>query len=262
MPYALLSDEFHSHPKSTKAGLDGCGLYARALSYCGAYLTDGFVPLSWTREIAKPATRNRVTQAGFWTEVKGGEVYEYAADGDAYTVEIPGPGFFIGDYLEYNPTRSAVLAKRDELSKKRSEAGKKGAQVRWQRQRQTDSNSDGKPVANAWQADSKRMAPLPLTPNPQPIARDPFALELPDLQAPSSYEGEEGHETKLWTRLLTACGGGTTTATKLERTIRTHHCTERDVICAIEAATGPGVQDPIAVALAELVKRAAERSAA
>lgn len=142
MPYALLDDEFFGHPKTTKAGLDGCGLYARSLSYVAHYVTDGFVPKAWVAEIAKPATRRRVTEAGFWLEVSGGERFEYLADGEQYIVEIAEAGYFIPDYLEFNPTRASVMLKRSELSKKRSEAGKKGAQVRWQRQRQTDGKGD------------------------------------------------------------------------------------------------------------------------
>lgn len=106
MPFAALADEFHSDPKTVKAGLDGTGLYARALSYCCRYLTDGFVPLAWAAEIARPAVRRKVTAAGLWVEVKGGEHYEYIDGSDTYTVDIAEPGFFIPDYLEYrSPAR-------------------------------------------------------------------------------------------------------------------------------------------------------------
>jgi hypothetical protein len=158
MPFALLADEFHSDPKTIKAGLAGAGLYARALSYCGHYVTDGFVPLAWASEVAGAAVRRKVTDAGFWVEVVGGETYHYISGDETYTVTITEKGFFIPDYLAYNPTRKSVLEKRSELSQKRSEAGKKGAAARWQRTRQSDGNGDGKAIASVKQTDS----PLPL----------------------------------------------------------------------------------------------------
>lgn len=132
MTWVYLDDKFHSNPKTVGVGNDGAGLYCRALSYCGDQLTDGYVPLGWAREVGKPGTRIKVTGAGFWLEVFGGEQYHYVADDAPYTVTIPGPGFFIPDYLMLNPTRMQVERKRNELSAKRSAAGKLGAQKRWQ----------------------------------------------------------------------------------------------------------------------------------
>lgn len=172
MPFALLADEFHSDPKTIKATLAGAGLYARALSYCGHYSTDGFVPHAWAAEVATASIRKKVTDAGFWVAVVGGEVYRYVFGGESYVVTITEKGYFIPDYVAFNPTRASVLEKRAELSAKRSEAGKKGAAIRWQRDLTTletvvvpDSKSPVLPsalpselVANAKQPDS----PLPL----------------------------------------------------------------------------------------------------
>lgn len=162
MPFAALDDEFFGHPKTAKAGLDGAGLYTRSLSYVAHYLTDGFVPAAWVSEIAKPAVRKKVTDAGFWIEVSGGERFEYAAGGESYTVLIAEPGFFIPDYLQFNPTRASVLETRNELSRKRSEAGKKGALVRWQRQRQNDGKPHSKTMATGMATDWQTDGPLPL----------------------------------------------------------------------------------------------------
>lgn len=150
MAFAALDDEFFGHPKTTTAGNEGAGVYARALSYCAHYLTDGFVPLAWVKEIARPVLRRKITEAGFWVEVEGGEHYEYISGAESYAVDVLEPGYFIPDYLTYNPTRAAVLAKRDELSRKRSEAGKKGALVRWQRDGKTGGKRVANVVASAW----------------------------------------------------------------------------------------------------------------
>lgn len=152
MPFAALADEFHSDPKTVKAGLDGAGLYARSLSYCARYLTDGYVPQAWVAEIARPAVRKKVTAAGLWIEVRGGEHYEYVFGDETYIVDIVESGYFIPDYITFNPTRAYVMKEREELSRKRAEAGRKGAQVRWERQRAreaADGKSDGEAVDKA-----------------------------------------------------------------------------------------------------------------
>lgn len=109
MPRVWLDDEFHSHPKVIAAGLDGAGLYARALSYCGAYLTDGFVPGEWVEVITnrRKGIVKTLTEVGLWKPVKG--------------------GFQIPDYLEHNDSKAEVLKYRAE----RSRSGKKGARRRW-----------------------------------------------------------------------------------------------------------------------------------
>lgn len=152
MAWVYLDDEFHSNPKIVQAGLDAAGLYARALSYCGAYLTDGFVPGGWANEAAgrKHALPQKMVELGLWNTVTG--------------------GFQIRDYLEFNPAREVILAKRAATSATRAEAGRKGASSRWQNhgkpddnamanEWQTNDNGDGDPIANEWP-----HAPTPLEP--------------------------------------------------------------------------------------------------
>jgi hypothetical protein len=156
--WVQLDDKFHSNRKTVSAGNDGAGVYVRALSYCGDHLTDGWVPLAWAKEIARPALRKKVTDCGLWVEVEGGEVYHYMAGDELYAVEVEAPGYFIPDYLASNPAAKEILERRDELSKKRSEAGKKGAAKRWQPYGKANGKPMAKGMANEWQTDS----PLPL----------------------------------------------------------------------------------------------------
>lgn len=175
MSFVLLDDKFHSHPKRTEVGLSGAGLFACALSYCGDHLTDGFVPGGWAHEIASRPLCKRLVVAGFWIEVAPGDgPYLYVSGDESYGVEIVKAGYFIPDYLVLNPNREAVLSKRSELSAKRSEAGKKGAAKRWQR----DSKGGGKALASAWQTDG------PLSPSPKEITK---AVDLP------RHDGERPH---------------------------------------------------------------------
>lgn len=41
MPWTKLDDGFWMHPKILLAGNEAVGIFARCISYCGAYLTDG-----------------------------------------------------------------------------------------------------------------------------------------------------------------------------------------------------------------------------
>jgi hypothetical protein len=44
MTWTKLDDGFWMHPKVLMAGNSAAGIFARLLSYCGAYLTDGMIP--------------------------------------------------------------------------------------------------------------------------------------------------------------------------------------------------------------------------
>lgn len=107
MSWVYLDDKFHSNPKVLAVDNDGAGLYARALSYCGDHLTDGFVPIAWARGAGSAKLRNKLVSHGVWDEVDG--------------------GYLIPDYLELNPSKAKVMKRRAE----RSAAGKRGADTRW-----------------------------------------------------------------------------------------------------------------------------------
>lgn len=95
MAWVRLDDKFHSNPKVLDAGLDGSGLYARALAYCGDHLTDGFVPMSWAKQTAPKRVCDKVSAAGLWTPTEDGR------------------GYRIPDYLEIgNPSRDQVEERR------------------------------------------------------------------------------------------------------------------------------------------------------
>lgn len=148
MPWAALDDEFHSHPKILQVGNAGAGLFARALSYCAAHLTDGFVPDGFVRQATegKVALARKVEEGHLWRRVEGG-------------YEIP-------DYLQFNPSREQVAAKRSEISQKRSIAGRKGAEARWGHSNPHNNQSgksDSKPDGNG---DGIEMPPSP-SPSPR-----------------------------------------------------------------------------------------------
>jgi hypothetical protein len=112
VPWAKLSDDFHSHRRVASSSLEAIGLYAKALSYVARYLTDGLVDEGYVRrEIPGKQRRKRIVaellESGLW--------------------EIAEGGYTIRSYLKHNPTREQVEAKREAQSR----GGRKAMQRRW-----------------------------------------------------------------------------------------------------------------------------------
>jgi hypothetical protein len=116
MPWVRIDDSFADHPKVLQAGLPAIGLYILALSHSGRHLTDGHISQEFVRQKAgrhAGQLADTLVQAGLW--------------------ELNGDGWDIHDYLDFNPSGSEVRARREEVSRVRAEAGRKGARARWQK---------------------------------------------------------------------------------------------------------------------------------
>ena len=105
MTWARLDDGFWMHPKVLMTGNTGAGIFARMLSYCGSYLTDGLVPEPIALQIAGPDRKALQTLLDY-------ELVDRLESG----------GYIIRDYLEYNRSK----AQTEEERRRRSEAGRKG----------------------------------------------------------------------------------------------------------------------------------------
>ena len=126
MTWAKLDDGFFDHPKARAAGKDGRSLFLASLCHCAHNLTDGLVqphdlPLLAVEAGVKATVARKLVEVGLWREVP--------------------EGWLIRDFLQYNPSSGEVRQQRDELHRKRSEAGKKGMANRWQ----TDNKRHNKP---------------------------------------------------------------------------------------------------------------------
>lgn len=117
MGWVALDDGFFANPKILEVGHAGAGLYAMALSYCGKYLTDGFVPAGWLNGHPK-ALASKLTTAKLWAEVEG--------------------GFQIEDYADHNPTKQQVEERKAHASH--------AAQTRW-RKPQVDARGNAARIA-------------------------------------------------------------------------------------------------------------------
>jgi hypothetical protein len=148
MPWVKLDDKFHANPKLLEVGLDGTGLYARALSYCGAYLTDGYIPSAWVAAQIDPLAGDQATlperliEAGLW--IKNGS------------------GYRVHDYLALNPSRKVIEAER----KRRADEGRKGANKRWHGS--THSTGDGSATGDPSGAPMGEGHRIPDAPEPEP----------------------------------------------------------------------------------------------
>lgn len=100
MTWTKLDDGFWSNPKVGRAGNEAAGAYARALSYCGRHETDGSFPDSVARFIARARTWERLVVEGLIEQVEG--------------------GYVIPDYLEHNPSRAHLKAKRERDRKRKA----------------------------------------------------------------------------------------------------------------------------------------------
>lgn len=112
MPWGKLDDRFHSHPKVEAAGNAAVGAYCRALSFCAAYHTNGFVSAAQARKFGSPKELERLCVSGLWTAVKHGETVTVSGRRDSgrralpdVVVVAPEDGFFIPDFLHFHPTR-------------------------------------------------------------------------------------------------------------------------------------------------------------
>lgn len=94
--WVKIDDGFYDHPKVVAAGGLGTALFVCALSYSARHLTDGFIPAAQVRrlvDVEDPGeVAARLVEVGLWEEGEG--------------------GYWIHDYLDYNPSAAEVGERR------------------------------------------------------------------------------------------------------------------------------------------------------
>lgn len=104
MAWVRFDDTFWTHPKLERLSDKAHRLYLRSIGYCAQHLTDGVLDDAALRTLgALKRHADELVAGGCWDI-------------------IPDGGYTVHDYLEFNPTREAVLARR------RKEADKKARQ--------------------------------------------------------------------------------------------------------------------------------------
>ena len=226
MSWLRLDDGFAEHPKIQSVSERARWLHVTALCYCARHLTDGVLgPRDvkvLTAIVDNPCKKaiNDLVRAELW-------------------VKLPQESFQIKDYLEWNPDAETV--KR--LRKERQEAGRRGGKSPRNPEMEPKDEAVAEAIAQAL-ASSNLLQPPPF---PSPPLESSSALSAGLMSV------EEGMK-----RLVIATGiRSQTDIDKITRTVVANKCGPGAIMCAITAATGPGVRDPLAVALSELKKRRA-----
>lgn len=126
MPWLKLDDGMGSHRKTRRLlrrntdGLASFGLHALALLHCSEYLTDGFVEADFVEDTLDDArVRGKQRDSIVEALVKGGQW------------EVADGGWMVHGYLEHNPSREEVEARRANDRVRKAAAGRKGAAARW-----------------------------------------------------------------------------------------------------------------------------------
>ena len=118
MPWFVVDDSAHSHPKIVKAGNAAMGLWMRCGAYAAQHLTDGVVPGPIASMYGTTPQATKLVKLGLWHTV---------GHACARCPQPPSGDYFMHDYLAYNPTRRQVLDKRERAAeKKRRQRGQAG----------------------------------------------------------------------------------------------------------------------------------------
>ena len=151
-----VDDSFFMNPKTAMLSDGATALWLRSGSWSAQQLTCGFIPARMLPMFrGSDDSVRELCDMGLW---------EYDEDRDGYQFH---------DWSDYQPDGEEV----DALRKKRSEAGKRGANRRWDKPEngkngKTDGKCHGKPMANAWQTDGKSMANSCPVPVPVPDKKE------------------------------------------------------------------------------------------
>lgn len=154
-----VDDSFFSNPKTAMLSDGATALWLRSGSWSAQQLTGGFVPARMVPMFrGSDDSVRELCDVGLWER------------------DDERDGYWFHDWSDYQPDGEEV----DALRRKRSEAGKRGANSRWKRKTvdengkngKTDGKCHGKPMANAWQTDGKSMANSCPVPVPVPDKKE------------------------------------------------------------------------------------------
>lgn len=216
MTFVAIDDQFPENKKVDKLHDRAFRFHVTALCYCGRNQTDGHVSARAVKVIAAIVE----TQPKRWvTELVQAKLWAHDQEGD---------GFWINDYLEYNPSAEDVKA--------RIEKSKNAANKRWGK------DATGNATSNA-----------PGTANSNALPSPPLKSEssLPSLT--SRFVGDDAHASNGSTLdRLYALARSPNDRDKVTRA--TNGLPEFALVNALEAAKGPAVRDRLGAALARLAK--------
>ena len=179
-----VDDSFFSNPKTAMLSDGATALWLRSGSWSAQQLTGGFVPARMVPMFrGSDDSVRELCDVGLWER------------------DDERDGYWFHDWSDYQPDGEEM----DALRRKRSEAGKRGANSRWKRKTvdengkngKTDGKCHGKPMANAWQTDGKSMAnscPVPV-PVPDKKEKEEYSSSFSKESVKDFGESRECGET-------------------------------------------------------------------
>lgn len=168
-----VDDSFFSNPKTAMLSDGATALWLRSGSWSAQQLTGGFIPARMVPMFrGSDDSVRELCEVGLWER------------------DDERDGYWFHDWSDYQPDGEEV----DALRKKRSEAGKRGANRRWGKPEngkngKTDGKCHSKPMANAWQTDGKSMAnvcPVPV-PVPDKKEKEEYSSSFSKEISPTEY---------------------------------------------------------------------------
>lgn len=180
MTWGKVSDRLHAHSKVRRAR-EAMALWVLAMSWSCDELTDGAIPADMPDLILPglgDAMAEKLVAVGLWERTE--------------------TGYRFHDWAQYQPSGVEEKARRADVSRVRSEAGKLGNAKRWGSQTdrktiangsQTDRNCDPKAIANGSQDDRNGIATASQNDRP-----DPDPVPEKKTATPSSRERASAHE--------------------------------------------------------------------
>ena len=172
MTWVRTEDGTVLHPKFFRAGVAAHGWWSGGLGYCNRNLTDGFIP---TRDVdlVYPGTPHEVVLALIEALIQEGLLHTIAPGRRAdcrsprcRPLKAPSDGYLMHDYLDYQPSRKHVTAKRRAMSRIGRQGGERSGERRKRNASQPDKRDAQQP------ANPVPSRPVPSRPDRTTIAPD------------------------------------------------------------------------------------------
>lgn len=182
MVWVRLDDAILDNPKVIRVGPIGFALHVAAMTWCGRNCTDGFIPeakakqtlsTTWTTAEANDG-KEQIWELAATSKHAGFEGHEVMKEAIRLLVSVGlwhegfdergNFGYWLHDYLEYNPSRAQVRGK----SEKRAAAGRAGG-------KQSGSTRQAKSKQKRSKPPSKVEAKTKPEPEPEPHSDHPHS---------------------------------------------------------------------------------------
>lgn len=163
MVWAKVDDQYPRNRKVLAAGAEGMALDIAGMCWSNAEGTDGHIPdyvVAALYPMRSPRkTAAKLVEVGRW----------HAPDHDCPDCPAVDGGWYIHDFLKYNPTADRAAAKSEARSKAGRRGGKESGKARSKQASKREANSEANASANGKQAGQQNRS-NERTPSPYPLA--------------------------------------------------------------------------------------------